>query len=136
MGRENYYRGLGWPGTDWNDETVLQMLETLATVRSTSASSGLSSDTELNEWLDNLGRQLVFCSGRRIVNLEKNQIGLYPESCQDGDFVCVLHGANLPIVLRKLADKWELIGPCFVDGMMYGEAVDWREDDADIFTLL
>lgn len=31
---------------------------------------------------------------------------------------------------------YEVIGECYVDGVMYGEAVDWKEDEADTFVLM
>ncbi len=42
-----------------------------------------------------------------------------------GDLVVVIAGARLPCLLRKAEkearDGYELVGSCFVDGIMYGE---------------
>jgi hypothetical protein len=53
--------------------------------------------------------------------------GLAPSKAEIGDTICVLYGCSVPVVLRrhpknKLA--WELVGECFVYGMMDGEAME------------
>jgi hypothetical protein len=69
--------------------------------------------------------------------LTSNYLGLAPRQTQGGDFVVILHGLSIPVILReRLGDKFQLIGPCFVDGMMYGEAATWNEDEARIFNIL
>lgn len=45
----------------------------------------------------------------------------------------------MPWVLRMVdsgVDHFEIVGQCFVDRGMYGEAVDWSEDEADTFVLV
>jgi Heterokaryon incompatibility protein (HET) len=65
-------------------------------------------------------------------------IGLAPEQVELNDVVCVLHGCSVPVVLRKIdhneteADGnsharralYELVGECYIHGMMDGEAFD------------
>lgn len=51
-----------------------------------------------------------------------------------GDWICILFGGDVPFVLRKQEqspsqikpngeDVWQLIGECYVDGIMDGEAL-------------
>jgi hypothetical protein len=63
-------------------------------------------------------------------------IGLVSKRARVGDFVCILHGISTPCVLPKVGDRYEYIGQCYVDGIMYGETVDWAEHQADDFTLM
>lgn len=40
------------------------------------------------------------------------------------NLVCILYGADVPIVLRKAAGgRYVLIGECYMHGIMYGEAL-------------
>lgn len=69
------------------------------------------------------------------------RVGLGPANLQRGDIVAVLFGAVTPFVLRPVAHRWELIGPCYVQGVMDGEAVrEWQADanewPADVFRLV
>jgi hypothetical protein len=76
------------------------------------------------------------CRRRTILALEEHTMALGPPNTEPGDVVCILHGSKLPIVLRRQGDKWRLIGQCYVDGIMFGEAVTWTEDEADSFEII
>jgi hypothetical protein len=78
------------------------------------------------------------CRGRKLAVLQKYWITLGPDHARKGDCICILHGSSVPWILRPHAEAstYEVIGQCFVDGEMYGEAVDWSEDDADTFVLV
>lgn len=98
-----------------------------------------SKSLDRNDELD--ARSLWFevrwmCRRRTILALEEHTIGLGPPNTESGDVVCILHGSKLPIVLRRQGDKWRLIGQCYVDGIMFGEAVTWAEDEAEGFEII
>jgi len=79
------------------------------------------------------------CRGRQLALLDKYCVGLGPVQARKGDSICILHGSRIPWVLRARppeANTYEVIGQCFVHGLMYGEAVDWAEEDADTFVLV
>jgi hypothetical protein len=66
---------------------------------------------------------------RLIVTAERNTLGLVPAKAKKKDLICILAGLSVPIVLREVGgDKlkvefsYELIGECYVHGMMDGEA--------------
>ncbi|PMD32423.1 HET-domain-containing protein [Hyaloscypha variabilis F] len=44
-----------------------------------------------------------------------------PRSLQKGDAVTLFKGGMVPLVIRSLGDKWELVGDCYVHGIMHGE---------------
>ncbi|TVY83117.1 Heterokaryon incompatibility protein 6 OR allele, partial [Lachnellula suecica] len=65
---------------------------------------------------------------RRLMITSQGYIGLVPAATKRGDCVCVLLGCSNPVILRKLEsgreESYELIGECYIHGMMDGEAVE------------
>ncbi|KAE9368056.1 HET-domain-containing protein [Stipitochalara longipes BDJ] len=56
---------------------------------------------------------------------KKGYIGLAPASAIPGDIVCVIFGAIVPYILRRVSDKgFELVGEAYVHGIMDGEAIE------------
>ena len=51
------------------------------------------------------------------------RIGIGPRSTQTNDNLAVLYGTRWPVLLRPKRKSRELIVICYVDGIMYGEAV-------------
>ena len=52
-------------------------------------------------------------------------MGLAPAAAMKGDLVCILIGGATPFVLRPVGESfYQLIGECYVHGMMDGEAMD------------
>jgi heterokaryon incompatibility protein (HET) len=57
-------------------------------------------------------------------------LGLSPRYARVDDYVCILYGCSVPVILRPPPKnhpegRWHLIGEAYVDGMMDGE-VFWR----------
>lgn len=67
--------------------------------------------------------------GRRLVVLDGGHIGAVPEEAMLGDTVCVLLGCSVPVCLREASssDEWTLVGECYVDGYMHGDAIVERD---------
>jgi Heterokaryon incompatibility protein (HET) len=42
----------------------------------------------------------------------------------EGDFVCVLLGCDVPVLLRQVNDHYEVAGEVFCDGIMFGEVIE------------
>jgi hypothetical protein len=76
--------------------------------------------------------------GRRLVILGTGSLALVQYGVREGDRVAILHGLDVPCVIRKVGDgnKWQWLGDAFILGLMRGEAVLWEEDNADTFTLV
>jgi hypothetical protein len=53
-------------------------------------------------------------------------ICLLPKTAYVGDIICVLYGCPIPHVLRKVNDHFRVVGCCYVDGMMDGQAFESR----------
>jgi Heterokaryon incompatibility protein (HET) len=66
---------------------------------------------------------------RRLAKTEKGHLALVPPSTRTGDRIILLAGGKTPYVARQssgLPQQWELVGDCYVHGIMFGEA--WEED--------
>ncbi|KAH7079379.1 hypothetical protein BKA63DRAFT_265764 [Paraphoma chrysanthemicola] len=55
------------------------------------------------------------------------RIGWVPFRTRVGDRVCVFRGMRMPIIIRPDNDRWEIIGACYVHGLMDGELWDLRD---------
>ncbi|GME33692.1 het domain-containing protein [Neofusicoccum parvum] len=64
------------------------------------------------------------CRGRRLFITEDRHIGLGPGRMEEGDVVSVIYGAHWPFVLRPVGKQFQLVGYCYVDGIMGGEMID------------
>ena len=65
--------------------------------------------------------------------------GIAPAIAREGDLICILYGRSVPVVLRKTSkvvstdkDLYNLVGECYIDGKMNGEAVMERERQAPL----
>jgi hypothetical protein len=59
--------------------------------------------------------------GRRMFTTRDGFIGLGPQALQTGDCIALCKGGKVPYVLRKVPVGYELIGECYVHGIMQGE---------------
>ena len=49
-------------------------------------------------------------------------MGIGCRGIQKDDVVCVLLGCNMPLIIRKMADHYLLVGNAYIYGLMNGEA--------------
>jgi len=72
----------------------------------------------------------VSVMGRRFVRTRKGYIGLANGRVGCGDYVALLAGGKVPLVIRDSGKRegsekfWELVGDAYVHGCMFGEAFD------------
>ena len=58
-----------------------------------------------------------------------------PESCC-GDVVCILFGSDCPFIVRQTTDDaFQLIGECYVHGLMKGEVLNRVETEDFVFNI-
>ncbi|KAF1970884.1 HET-domain-containing protein [Bimuria novae-zelandiae CBS 107.79] len=71
----------------------------------------------------------------RVMTSRNGRIGMVPEKAMKGDSICLLLGCSVPLVLRVSGPKGQftVVGECFLDGCMYGEALG--PEDAPIETF-
>lgn len=58
---------------------------------------------------------------KRLMITKLHSIGLAPEQAMVEDVICLLWGCSVPVILRKKGQFMELIGECYVHGIMNGE---------------
>jgi Heterokaryon incompatibility protein (HET) len=61
--------------------------------------------------------------GRTLFVTQDGYLGAGLSGIQEGDVVAILFGCNCPVVLRKVGDHHVLVGECFIQGLMDGEAM-------------
>lgn len=64
-----------------------------------------------------------FAWSRRLMTTQTGYLGFAPEEARPGDVVAVLFGCSFPVLLRPKGNEYTLVKPCFVYGLMAGEAV-------------
>lgn len=74
----------------------------------------------------------------RLMTSRRGRIGMVAENAMKGDLVCLLYGCSVPIILRKHQHKNEftVVGECFLDGCMNGEALDQGNAFDEIFRIV
>jgi len=75
---------------------------------------------------------------KRLYLGHKQLFGLGPKAVQSDDCICIIHGSTVPLLLRRCASgkEYTVVGQCYYESWMYGEKVDWEEDEADEFVLV
>ncbi len=67
---------------------------------------------------------LFWAHNRRFCKTVGDRIGWVPLASQVGDIIVVLYGGNVPYVLRRQpAGYYQLLGECYIWGLMHGEAL-------------
>lgn len=75
----------------------------------------------------------------RIFETSNEDFSIAPRGVVPGDRVCVIEACDVPIVLREIESGYAFVGPCFVDSLMYWEAVrclDSEESEVERFIVL
>ena len=62
-------------------------------------------------------------AARCICTTQGGLIGMVPRAAVPGDLIAILLGCSEPVVLRPKGENYQLIGSCFVEGLMKGEAI-------------
>ena len=62
--------------------------------------------------------------GRSLITTADGRLGLAPEGTEAGDWICVVLGCRSPLILRpKDSLNHEVVGECYMEGIMAGEAL-------------
>jgi hypothetical protein len=65
---------------------------------------------------------------RKLMTTARGYLGLVPWVAELGDMICVLPGCSTPLIIRPgTGGYFNLIGECYVHGMMEGEVMEWLE---------
>jgi hypothetical protein len=61
-------------------------------------------------------------SHMRLISTHKGYIGLAHAQSTDGDYIVILKGCTVPVILRPFLDGYEVVGMSYIQGIMKGEA--------------
>ena len=66
---------------------------------------------------------------RRLGMTTQRYLGLFPRGTEPGDQVCVFTGCWVPFVIRRhqSRDRYQLVGECYLHGIMNGEIDDMKD---------
>lgn len=64
----------------------------------------------------------IRCRARQLAVTVGRYMCLVPDSARIGDIVAIIDGCSLPTILRPSHGAFQLIGDCYVHGIMYGTA--------------
>ena len=59
-----------------------------------------------------------------------------PPSAAVGDVLCIPLGSAVPFVVRPVLDGYQLVGECYVHGLMKGEALHGEEFRVEDISLV
>ena len=73
-----------------------------------------------------------FCKGRCLFLVGDSgelEPGIGPAAVRRGDFVAILLGSALPVIVRKIGSYLRIVGACYLDSIMHGEGVEkWEAE--------
>ncbi|KLU90125.1 hypothetical protein MAPG_09091 [Magnaporthiopsis poae ATCC 64411] len=79
--------------------------------------------TESQDSLEEFGGFLKnWIDGRRFVVSPKGWVGLVSRGAEPSDYICILQGARIPFILRKVGSYYTIIGEAYIHGLMHGRA--------------
>jgi hypothetical protein len=58
---------------------------------------------------------------------EDGLMGVGAEDARPGDVVCVLLGAQVPLLLRPQGEHFAYVGECYMCGIMFGQVIEEAE---------
>lgn len=71
-----------------------------------------------------LGKFAKYFRGRRLMTTSRGYVGGAPRDARPGDLIFVLPRCCDPIALRLMGEYFVVVGPCYVSGIMQGQALD------------
>ena len=61
--------------------------------------------------------------GKRIASTSMKMLAKVPEHTKEGDEIWIIYGCSALFVLRPTEKGYLMVGECFVDGIMNGQAL-------------
>ena len=72
----------------------------------------------------------VMSKNRRMFKTRDGYIGLGPSGMEEGDRIALFKGGKMPLVVRPVGEDLELVGDCYVHGIMFGER--FHEEECEL----
>jgi hypothetical protein len=74
-------------------------------------------------------------SGRRLITTANGYLGIAYDSVRRGDKICIALGGRMPLILRPIEDTFQLVGECYIHGLMFGEALKAEDSSPEELIL-
>jgi hypothetical protein len=76
-------------------------------------------------------------SKRRFCTTTRGRLACLPRGAKEDDLICVLYGGEVPYVLRpQQPGFYTVVGECYVNGIMHGEALSTKNLQVTHFKLI
>ena len=119
------------PGSRWLEQAALYLTKALGTKAVGAIAPELfelAKEAEHRHGKEEWSRSTNGASkNRKFARTKDGYYVLGPAVMEVGDVLCVLFGGKMPFCLRKVGDRYLLVGECYAYGLMKGEAVDMFE---------
>jgi hypothetical protein len=76
------------------------------------------------------------CASSALICKADGLIGQVPRGTIVGDVIIVLHGSQVPFVVRPIGNLWKFVGAAYVEDMMDGEAMENPEFTTTDFLIV
>lgn len=96
----------------------------------------LDTDNRHMHWQEFLARtdETTDKGNSAIFSTRHGRIGTGPRNARTDDYVALLRGCRVPLILRQDGCHFKLVGPCYVSGLMQGEVFSGcKEKDSSFF---
>lgn len=89
-----------------------------------------------DKWMD----RMAHIGGHALSIMSSRRLGLVPNASINGDRIAIFCGGRVPFVIRAVdgasPNKWQLVGPCYIHGVMDGELMEQIEQTPVDLTLV
>jgi hypothetical protein len=94
--------------------------------RQVSEADNIPYDAAVNSsvWRSWVQSSVAMTWDRRFFIGSEDTMGMAPESSLEGDIICIPLGCPHPMILRQVDDHYIVVGEAYVDGYMYGKAME------------
>jgi hypothetical protein len=107
------------------EKSLAQRLRELTSEQDSWYWNGKSSDRQVLR--DAMLRAMQVLAWRRLITTNEGYMGLAPAATRVGDFVAIVPGCDVPLVLRPEGNSFRVLGESYVHGMMSGKIVKMLE---------
>lgn len=80
---------------------------------------------EFHEMWNDLSKRPVI--GRTLFTTSRGFLGSTRCDLKQGDLIYAIAGCKFPVLLRPKGDCFQMVGECYVEGLMLGESLEWLE---------
>ena len=71
-----------------------------------------------------------------VCTTRKGLLASVPYTTETGDCIAVLTGGRVPFVLMPMDERYHVVGPCYVHGVMDGEAFPEDLDELESISII